>query len=37
MEENKEVTITYETLFELFRREKDREELQKLEEQKKEL
>ena len=31
MEQNKEITITYETLFELFRREKDREDLQKLE------
>lgn len=31
MAENKEITITYETLYELFRREKDREELQKLE------
>ena len=31
MEENtEEVTITYETLFELFRREKERSELQKL-------
>ena len=30
MENNKEVNITYETLFEILRREKDKEELQKL-------
>jgi len=30
MENNKEVNITYETLFEMLRREKDKEELQKL-------